>query len=88
MDNVGLYLGGSSPESVESSSKAIMDILSAPHVDEKTKRIALKTLGSMNGSPSGNSISGCNIHMEYPKPETEQPSHEVEDSFDSNEDEY
>jgi len=61
MDNVGIYLG-TTPDSIKASQEAIMAILEA-RTDEKTKRAALKTLQSVSGSPSGNSISNCHIIM-------------------------
>jgi len=62
MESVGIYVG-TSPDTIRNTGNAIMDILQCPHTDEKTKQIALKTMGSIGGSPSGNSISNCHISM-------------------------
>lgn len=59
--NNGIYFGAVSAESVKAQSDAIMQILSAPHADEKTKQLALKVLGKGVSAPSHNSLNGCNI---------------------------
>lgn len=85
MDSVGIYVG-TSPDTIRNTGNAIMDILQCPHTDEKTKQIALKTMASVGGSPSGNSISNCHIQM--PPPEPQQVKQAEEDySFMTEEEE-
>ena len=60
-ENIAIKIGADQA-AVVSVQAAINDILSAPFVDNKTKRAALKALES-SCSVGDTSISGCSIQM-------------------------
>lgn len=63
MNKSAIYIGGPSPESTKVLSETLLSILNAPHCDERTKQLALKTLGKGVEAPSHCAISNCNLTM-------------------------
>jgi len=70
MDNVGVYIG-TSPGTVEAAHKSILEILTSPHTDERTKRVALKALSAIAGPPVGATVTNSNFTIKYLEPEPE-----------------
>lgn len=62
----GVYIGGSSTESIAAMRGTIMEILNA-RVDNKTMRMALKALSDGIKAPEHTSISNCTIMTNPPK---------------------
>jgi len=58
-----INVSGVNPDAVNALAETILQILQVPHTDEKTKQLALKTIGKGVEAPSHISVSNCSMNM-------------------------